>query len=217
MATFRWIHSYRIKAICALLCAGCWWLPVFSFALGIAPSYPPVFMESASPVSIHLVLRQTTDQLQLWTREGELLSSLAQARKVIINNPQVKSLTLDFRSGHFNIPIIYHGNRQRNAQLIIQGGHFPLLKHVLQEQSSGYLDLDENGQADVAYNNVAEVHLLVDANSEIRIETPAPYAPTQIQRVKNPPMYRVSSKENAFPSTLIPPGHIITLQSPALI
>lgn len=219
MATYKRIYSYSIKALCILLCTGCWWLPVLSFAF--TPSYPashpPVFIEPSAPAAVHLVLRQNVDYLQLWTQAGELLTSQAQAQKVIINNPHIKSLTLDFRSGYFNIPVIYHGNRQQTAQLIIQGGHFSLLENILQNRHSGYLDLDNDGHADVQYNNVAEVHLLVEADSEIRIATPEPYAPTRMQRQAQPPQYRISSQENAFPTTVVPVGRTITLFNPALI
>jgi len=218
MKSYKWIYFCRQQILCALLCTGYWMLPALSFALNIAPSYPPIFIEQANmPTTFHLVLRQNAEQLQLWTQEGELLTSQTQVQKVIINHPHIKSLTLDFRSGQFDTPVVYYGNRQQDAQLIIQGGEFPLLNHTLQDYRKGYLDLNHNGQIDVEYNNVAEVHLLVEADSEVRIETPEPFAPTRMQRVSNPPMYRVSSKEDAFPTTVVPAGRTITLFSPSLI
>ncbi len=207
----------RLWRLC--LSASGWLLPLLSLAYTPLPAYPPVLHTWQNEPAVHLVLRLNADELQLHTQEGLLLMSQPRTRRVIINNPYVQSLTLDFRNGTFAVPVVYQGNRQQNAHLIIQGGHFPQLAHILKDAHSGYLDFDQDGQPDVQYEHVAEVHLYVEANTEVRVETPQPQTPTSLQRLTNPPRYRLSSVEQKFPATIVPagPGHVIGLFSPSAL
>ncbi len=191
-------------------------LPALSVAVIMPVAAQTVALRQAAEFTEHLVLSLEDNVVQLHTQQGVLLSSQPQTQTFTINYPEIKSLTLDFRSGLFEAPVVYQGNQQQDAQLIIQGGDFPVLNHVLHSRYSGYLDFNQDGQADLQYDHVAEVHLYPEPHSEIYIQTPRPHAPTRFQRVAKLPLYRISSgnPEPSFATTVFPAGYAMTLQAP---